>query len=149
MTNEEKAEEICRDYNYTQFINDGTHDIFTETAVLYMLNEMAQWKDRFMKTFFEYEKLDVRGKWWITHESGNYGLSIINTKGAYCDSKTYEIAIYVGREPNRELFYISNWGDSVKGFVTIDEVQDHLEKMCKLSSNDWIAYIEAFKYKNK
>ena len=102
-----------------------------------------------MKFFCEHEKLDVRGKWWITHESGNYGLSIINTKGSYCDSKTYEIAIYIGIEPNRELFYVSNWGDSVKGFVTIDEVQDHLEKMCKLSFNDWIAYIEAFKYKNK
>ena len=45
MTNDEKAEEICRDYNYTQFLNDGTKDIYTESAVLYMLEKMAQWKD--------------------------------------------------------------------------------------------------------
>ena len=49
MTNEEKAEEICSDYNYTQFLNDGTKDIYTESAVLYMLVKMAQWKEQQLK----------------------------------------------------------------------------------------------------
>ena len=39
---EEAAEAIVEDYNHYQFLNDGTKDVYTQAAVLFMLNEMAQ-----------------------------------------------------------------------------------------------------------
>lgn len=39
---EEAAEAIVEDYNHYQFLNDGTKDVYTQSAVLFMLNEIAQ-----------------------------------------------------------------------------------------------------------
>ncbi len=73
MDNNEKAEEIVKDYNYTQFLNDGTHDSYTETAVLYMLNEMAQWKEQQMieravewlkNNIYDYYRTDEFEQWF-------------------------------------------------------------------------------------
>jgi hypothetical protein len=54
------------------------------------------------------------------------GLSVINGFGTYSDRGTYEI----GPLTNGALTFIKEWGDSVKGYVPpekIDEILKHAE----------------------
>ena len=72
--------------------------------------------------------------------SNGNGLSVVNGEYAYCNDETYEIAPLL----NGELFYVDNWGDQVKGYVTPDEITKILTAAELMSPEKYKEFLEEF-----
>lgn len=71
----------------------------------------------------------------IQFENG-YGISVVTHAMAYCSENTAEIAILKGDDLVDPSVIGEDWGDTVKGWVTPDELASYIAKVQSIRNTE-------------